>query len=364
MVERGAIPKVKPLHSRLLRSARGWTTPLLPDDYLALMNPLWSTRELKGTIESIRPETPEASTIVIRPSHEWPGHEAGQYLRIGVEIDGRRHWRAYSLTADPGHPDGLISITVKHVAEGRMSPHFTRRIQPGATVYLGGVEGTFRLPDPLPAKLLFVSAGSGITPIMSMLRELERRDALADVVHVHSERTAESVIFSDLLNGMAARHPGYVRHEHFTASGDRLGPAAIAELCWDWRERHTLASGPGEMLDALAEHWEAEGDPELLDMERFQPVIGGGADGAGGTVRFRVTDVEASCEQGVPILAGGEEAGADLAFGCRMGICHTCVGRLAEGQVRDLRTGEVHGEQGDMIRICINAPEGHVEVEL
>jgi ferredoxin-NADP reductase len=328
------------------------------------MNPLWSTRELRGTIERIQPETPEASTIVIRPAHEWPGHEAGQYLRIGVEIDGRRHWRAYSLTADPGHPDGLISITVKHVAEGRMSPHFTRRIEPGATVYLGGVEGTFGLPDPLPPKLLFVSAGSGITPIMSMLRELERRDALGDVVHVHSERRAESVIFADLLNGMAERHPGYVRHTHYTESRERLGAAAISELCGDWRDRFTLASGPGAMLDAIAEHWEAEGDPELLDMERFQPVIGGGAEGEGGTVRFRVTDVEATCGAGVPILAGGEEAGADLAYGCRMGICHTCVGRLAEGRVRDLRTGEVSGEQGEMIRICINAPEGHVEVDL
>jgi ferredoxin-NADP reductase len=364
MVERGAPPKIKPLHDRLLKSARGLTTPLLPDDYLALMNPLWSTRELRGTIERIQPETPEASTIVIRPAHEWPGHEAGQYLRIGVEIDGRRHWRAYSLTADPGHPDGLISITVKHVAEGRMSPHFTRRIEPGATVYLGGVEGTFGLPDPLPPKLLFVSAGSGITPIMSMLRELERRDALGDVVHVHSERRAESVIFADLLNGMAERHPGYVRHTQYTESRERLGAAAISELCGDWRDRFTLASGPGAMLDAISEHWEAEGDPDLLDMERFQPVIGGGAEGEGGTVRFRVTDVEATCGAGVPILAGGEEAGADLAYGCRMGICHTCVGRLAEGRVRDLRTGEVSGEQGEMIRICINAPEGHVEVDL
>jgi ferredoxin-NADP reductase len=245
-----------------------------------------------------------------------------------------------------------------------MSPHFTRRIEPGATVYLGGVEGTFGLPDPLPPKLLFVSAGSGITPIMSMLRELERRDARGDVVHLHSERRAESVIFADLLNGMAERHPGYVRHTHYTESRERLGAAAISELCGDWRDRFTLASGPGAMLDAIAEHWEAEGDPELLDMERFQPVIGGGAEGEGGTVRFRVTDVEATCGAGVPILAGGEEAGADLAYGCRMGICHTCVGRLAEGRVRDLRTGEVSGEQGEMIRICINAPEGHVEVDL
>ena len=130
MVERGAPPKIKPLHSRLLKSARGLTTPLLPDDYLALMNPLWSTRELRGTIERIQPETPEASTIVIRPVYEWPGHEPGQYLRIGVEIDGLRHWRAYSLTADPGHPDGLISITVKHVPAGgcrRTSPAGSNR---------------------------------------------------------------------------------------------------------------------------------------------------------------------------------------------------------------------------------------------
>jgi ferredoxin-NADP reductase len=367
MVERGATPEVSPLHKRLLRSARGLTTPLVPDDYIALINPMWSTKELLGRIERIQPETPEASTIVIKPAFDWPGHEPGQYLRIGVSIDGRRHWRAYSLTSDPDHPDGLISITVKHVADGRMSPHFTRRIEPGATVYLGGVEGTFRLPDPLPERLLFVSAGSGITPIMSMLRELERRDALdtsCDVVHVHSERRAESVIFRDLLNGMAERHPGYVRHEHFTESKDRLGAAAIAELCGDWRERYTLASGPSELLDAITEHWENEGDPGKLDMERFQPRIGGGADGSGGTVRFRVTDVEAKCDTGVPILVGGEEAGAELQYGCRMGICHTCVGKLAEGQVRDLRTGEVHGEQGDMIRICINAPEGHVEVEL
>lgn len=367
MVERGAEPKVSPIRRRLLGGARALTTPLVPDDYIALINPMWSAKELLGRIERIQPETPEASTIVIRPAFDWPGHEPGQYLRIGVEIDGRRHWRAYSLTSDPDHPEGLVSITVKHVADGRMSPHFTRRIAPGDTVFLGGVEGTFGLPDPLPAKLLLVSAGSGITPIMSMLRELERRDTLADVVHVHSERRAESVIFSDLLNGMAERNRGYVRHEHFTERRDRLAAAAICELCPDWRERYTLASGPGELLDAVTEHWESEGDPGRLAMERFQPKFGmggGGADGEGGTVRFRVTDVEAKCDTGVPILAGGEEAGAKLQFGCRMGICHTCVGKLAEGRVRDLRTGEVHGEQGDMIRICINAPEGHVEVEL
>ncbi len=365
MVERGAPPQVSPIRKRLLKSARGLTTPLVPDDYIALMNPMWSTKELRGRIERIQPETPEASTIVIKPAFEWPGHEPGQYLRIGVEIDGRRHWRAYSLTSDPDHPEGLLSITVKHVPEGQMSPHFTRRIEPGAMVFLGGVEGTFGLPDPLPDKLLMISAGSGITPIMSMLRELERRDALADVVHVHSERRAESVIFADLLNGMAERHPGYVRHEHFTESRDRLGAAAICELCDDWRR--ALHAGVRPERAARRDHdplGGATATPSGSTWSASSRGSAAGADGSGGTVRFRVTGIEARCDTGVPILAGGEEAGATLQHGCRMGICHTCVGKLAEGRVRDLRTGEVHGEQGEMIRICINAPEGHVEVEL
>jgi ferredoxin len=120
------------------------------------------------------------------------------------------------------------------------------------------------------------------------------------------------------------------------------------------------------MIDAIQVHWKEQGDPELLRVERFQPIIGrGDADvGTGGTVHFRVTDVRATCDVGVSILVGGEQAGGLLPFGCRMGICHTCVGRLRSGQVRDLRTGELHGEQGQTVRTCVNAPEGHVEIDL
>jgi ferredoxin len=119
-------------------------------------------------------------------------------------------------------------------------------------------------------------------------------------------------------------------------------------------------------MDVMEEHWKMAADPSLLFTERFQPIIGrGDADvGSGGTVSFRVTDVEATCHVGVSILVGGEEAGALLPFGCRLGICHTCVGKLRSGQVRDLRTGELHGEPGQTVRTCVNAPEGHIEIEL
>src|SRR3954447_20320528 len=118
MPERGAPPNVPKLRRRALNAVRSLFSPLLPDDYLELVNPLWSTRELRGRIERIDRETPDAVTVTIRPGHEWEGHRPGQYVRIGIDIDGVRHWRAYSLTSDPQREDGFISITPKLVESG------------------------------------------------------------------------------------------------------------------------------------------------------------------------------------------------------------------------------------------------------
>ena len=351
----------------MLKAAKALTTPLLPDDYIELMNPMWTTRELRGKIEEVRPETDEAATVVVRPSSRWLGHWPGQYLRIGVEVNGRRHWRAYSLTSDPGHPDNLISITVKYVPEGKLSPYFTREAEVGSMVYLGGVEGEFRLPYPRPEKLLFISAGSGVTPIWSMIRNLARDEALADAKHLHCCRDTDDFIFGERLRTLHQGSSGYQLHEHHTSKHERFKPGDLDELFPDWQDRETFLSGPPEMLEAMRDRWEEEADPDRLHLERFQPVIGGEGTkeaGEGGSVRFRVTDVEGECDGRTPILECGENAGAKLPFGCRMGICHTCVGKLEEGKVRDLRTGEVHGDEGQMIRTCINAPEGHVEIAL
>jgi stearoyl-CoA 9-desaturase NADPH oxidoreductase len=366
VVERGADPQVHPVRRFALRAAQALTNPLRPDDYIELMNPLWTTRELRGEVVRVQPETVDASTVVIRPSFPWPGHEPGQYLRIGVEINGIRHWRAYSLTSDPDHPEGLISITVKTVETGKLSTHFTKKIKAGEMVFLGDVEGTFQLPKPTPKKVLLISAGSGITPIWAMMRDLERRGALTDAVHVNCNRTPELAIFGEQLREMDASGNGYRLIEHLSSEKGRITPADLDEIVPDWRDRETFLSGPRELIDAMIERWEADGDPEKLRLERFQPVIGqGDAEvGSGGTVRFRVTDFEATCEQGISILVGGEDAGGTLPFGCRMGICHTCVGRLQSGQLRDLRTGDVFGEEGQMVRTCVNAPEGHVEIDL
>jgi ferredoxin len=119
------------------------------------------------------------------------------------------------------------------------------------------------------------------------------------------------------------------------------------------------------MLDAFEAYVDEQGDCEKLHMERFQPVIGGEAgDGEGGTITFLKSDAEAESDGSQPILVAGEEAGLELPFGCRMGICHTCVGKLCSGRVRDLRTGEVSGSPGETVRTCVNAPEGDIEIYL
>jgi stearoyl-CoA 9-desaturase NADPH oxidoreductase len=366
MPEKGAAPNVHPIQRRVLKALGALSSPLLPDDYLELINPLWSTRELRGRIEQINHETAEAATVSIKPGYRWPGHEPGQFLRVGVDIDGVRHWRAYSLTSDPARPDGLISITVKNVDEGKVSPYLVRRAGPGTIVSLGGVEGDFVLPESPPEKLLFISAGSGVTPIMSMLRHLSARDAMGDVVLLHSARHTDEVIFGDELRRLAGRHDGFRLHEQLTRERGRMTPADLDRLCPDWRERAAFMSGPGDMLDAFAEHWEREGDRDLLHVERFQPKLGLGeaGEGEGGTIKFLKSGCETESDGHMPILVAGEEAGLGLPYGCREGICHTCVGELRSGRVRDLRNGKVYGQQGEVIRTCISAPEGPIEIEL
>jgi ferredoxin-NADP reductase len=380
MAEIGAKPNVPRVQRAALRAVRTFTTPLLPDDYLELVNPLWSTRELRGRIERIDHVTADAATVTIKPGYRWEGHRAGQYVRIGVDIEGVRHWRAYSLTSEPGRRDGRISVTPKLVQRGVVSPYLVRHANPGAIVSLGGVEGGFVLPDPSPHRLLFISAGSGITPIASMLRSVYRRsgsyprvgdhstafrvDAPSDAVLLHSARTPDEVIFGRELRHLDRSVPGFRLHEQHTSTMGRLAPAHLDELCPDWRERDTFASGPASMLDALTEQWERHADPSRLRVERFQPRLGLAATGEGGTIAFLQSDAEVQADGTRPILVCGEEAGLALPFGCREGICHTCVGTLRRGRIRDLRNGEVSGQEGQPVRTCINAPEGPIEIEL
>ncbi|MEW2356413.1 ferredoxin reductase [Spirillospora sp. NPDC029432] len=343
---------------RLAGAARRLTTPLLPEDYLTLINPLWSAADPRGRIEAVRHEAPGAASLLIRPGTGWPGHRPGQWLKIGVDIGGVRHWRTFSLSSPP-RPDGRLTITVK--AAGRVSGHLVHAIRPGTIVRIAPADGDFVLPDPVPERLLFLTAGSGITPVMAMLRHLAR-GTMPDTVLIHSARTEDDVIFGAELRELARSRPAFRLHERHTAVDGRVKPAELDDLCPGWTDRETWACGPAAMLDEIAAHWPA--DARRLHVERFQPVLNAAEGAEGGRVRFTASGVETDAGGATPLLEAGEGAGALLPSGCRMGICHSCVGRLRSGRVRDLRTGRVHGEEGDIIQTCVSAAAGAVEIEL
>jgi ferredoxin-NADP reductase len=354
------------VRARLARAARWLTTPLDPDDYLGSLNALWPAGEPRGRVEAVLPETPDAATLVIRPGRGWVPHRPGQWVRVGVDVDGVRHRRAYSLSSPPGHHGGLLTITVKEVPDGLVSRHLVRRTEPGTILHLSRPEGEFVLPDPLPPKLLFLTAGSGITPVMAMLRGLPTGRAggaggTPDVVLVHSAPAPENVIFGAELRSLAARVPGLRLYERHTRSEGRLRPTDLPGLCPDLLERDVWVCGPAAMLEEVTAYW--TGPADRLRVERFLPAAPV-ADGAGGPVRFTRSGREADADGGTPLLVVGEEAGVLMPSGCRMGICRGCLVRLSSGRIRDLRTGRIHGEAGDLVQTCVSAAAGPVEIEL
>lgn len=350
------------LRRHLVSLAERVTTPLVPADYLDVIDPLRS-EALRGRIVGLHPETRDAVTVVIKPGRGWRTHRPGQYARIGVDVDGVRQWRTYSLTSTTSRPDGCIAITVKAISGGIVSNYLVRRATIGTVVQLDQAAGQFTLDTPPSAKVLFATAGSGITPVMGMLRNLPQHPA-SDVVIVHSAPTAGDVIFGGELRMLAAR--GRIRLvEIHTQTAGRLDAGALDALVDDLAERHTWACGPAGLLEAVENHWAANGIAEQLHTERFRPAII--ATGDGGTVRFSTTGTTVDAPGEQSLLDAGEAAGVLMPSGCRMGICFGCVAPLRSGAVRDLRNGEITtAAEGDgvIIQTCVSAAAGPCDIEL
>ena len=333
------------------------TTPLLPDDYLRLANPLWSARELRGRVLQVRRETHDSATLVIKPGWGFGfDYEPGQYIGIGLLVDGRWRWRSYSLTSSPVKGARTVTITVKAMPEGFLSAHLVGGVKPGTIVRLAAPQGNFVLPDPAPPAVLFITAGSGVTPVMSMLRTLVRRQQITDVIHLHSAPTEADVMFGAELDQLAREHAGYRLRLRTTRSQGRLDLTRLDAEVPDWRERQTWACGPEAMLNTAERAWLAAGVGERLHLERFAVPRAAPA-GAGGTVTFSKSGKSTTADAATSLMDAGERMGVQMPFGCRMGICQSCVVGLVEGHVRDLRTGAEH-EPGTRVQTCISAASG------
>jgi ferredoxin-NADP reductase len=347
-----------------------WSSPWLRpfndvaaiDDLLAQVHPTWALGAIKGRVVAVRTETPDTKTFVLRPNRNWPGFRAGQHVGVEVDIAGVRYQRRYSLSSDP-RETGRIAVTVKRQAGGTVSNWLHDRVRAGDVLRLGAPAGDFVLPEPLPAKLLLLAAGSGITPLMSMLRSLAGTPC--DVTLVDVARRPEDAIFERELALLAVTREGFRRHAHRSARDGRFDLALLAQLVPDHAERVTMLCGPAGLLTDARRYWDAHGIASRLRIESF----GAGSPlPADGTAPLEVACTRSerlfTADPGNSLLVSAEYAGLRPRYGCRMGICHSCVCVKRSGTVENVLTGELSTEPDERIQLCISRARTAVTLDL
>jgi stearoyl-CoA 9-desaturase NADPH oxidoreductase len=316
--------------------------PRTLDDLLELWAPLHSSSEIRARVVDVVRETHDVSTLVLEPNGRWRGHRAGQHVMLTAEIDGVRRTRCFSISSPEGETP--IRLTIKAQPRGRVTPALVSGALRGEIVTLEGPRGDFVLPDVLPERILFLSGGSGVTPMVSMVRTLLARGHRGRIAFAHWARSPDDVVFDY----------GTTFFGHFRA-GD------LVELVPDFHLWDTWLCGPDGMMRVVQAAYAARGAEHRVRTERFvlAPSHHGGGEGE---VRFLRS--KRSAKGKGPILPLAEAAGVNAKSGCRMGICRSCVCRKVSGTTRDVRTGELSSEADVDIQLCINAPVGAVEIDL
>ncbi|MBI2382994.1 MAG: ferredoxin reductase [Gammaproteobacteria bacterium] len=341
------------------------------DRYLEAFNPLWSLHEVRATIAAVRHETADSVTLTLRPNRNWNGFEPGQFVQLSIEINGVRRTRCYSPANSVHAADGRIELTVKAHSWGLVSRHLREHARVGMVVGLSQAQGSFRLPQPRPERVLLIGGGSGITPVMSMLRTLVDEGHRGAITFLHYARHARDVAYRAELAAIAARHP-QVRAIHVTTGPDgggeaqgRFSRAQIEKLVPDYAEAETFLCGPPGLMAAVESVWVERGLAPRLHLERFTldtpPATQAGV--AGGELRFARSE-RCAPNDGRSLLEQAESAGLHPQHGCRMGICSTCTCRKTSGTVRNLLTGAESAEPDEDIRICVSVPVGTVTLDL
>jgi ferredoxin-NADP reductase len=323
------------------------------DRYLELIRPELTIGDPRARIVAVERQTQRSVTLRIRPNDAWAGFRAGQFVRVGVEIDGVRRTRTYSPASSEHQAQDLLELTISFRPDGLVSSYL-RRENPGGVVFLGRAEGSFVLPDERPERLALVSGGSGITPVLSMLRTLCDEGHDGRIEFIHYARTREDWLYRDELAALAERHPGLsVRYIATREGGPRLSATDLegADL--------VAVCGPPALIEAAQTH-----APGRVISETFTaPTLAVTGAAATGTIRFLGSGHEAAIGEGT-LLEQAEAAGLRPDFGCRMGICHTCTCRKTAGAVQNLLTGEVSDEEDEDIQLCVSVPRGDVALQI
>jgi ferredoxin-NADP reductase len=337
------------------------------EDTLRALHPMLSLTDVRARVVRIVDETTDTKTFVLQPNALWQGRHgalAGQFVQLRLEIDGRRVERIYSLSSRPGAR--LIAITVKRQTGGLVSPHLHDHVKVGDVLTISQADGEFVLPAQLPAKILLLSAGSGITPAMAMLRDLQARNYQGDVVFLHVCRNPAELIFAKALQAAADSFPELSLLLHFDDSAGRFTPEAMQLAVPDVTERATWMCGPSGFMDAVHRHWRTQGLSTPLHSERFVaiPMLPTTSPGTAVTVMLAHSGAHFVTNGTAPLLMQAEAAGLSPKHGCRIGICRSCQCTKKSGTVENLQTGEISSTPNEQIRLCISVARTDLALDL
>lgn len=359
------------LAGRVLRSSAvsALASPHGVDRYLEQINPMWAAHEVRARVVDITrevdvPGSAPVATVTLQPTSTWRGHRAGQHVQIGVDVGGgKRLQRVFTVSSTDSRPGERFTLTVRagEDAPGRpsVSRFLVERARPGTLVHLSQAMGDFVLPDAMPEHIVLISGGSGITPVMSMLRSLQRRTHRGRVTFVHyAQSPAHQIFAAELAEAAQGGHGMDIHLLHPELGDPALTPAYLESLVPGYRDVLTWACGPAPLMEAVQSAYDGS---DALRVEYFVPPRVSGS--AGGEVHFARTDIQAP-NDGATLLEQAEAAGLTPENGCRMGICFSCVATKRTGTVRDVLSGETSDAPDDDIRICVSAPEGDCSVEL
>jgi len=337
--------------------------PVAIDDLLGLLDPTWSLTTTKARVVDAIRETTGVRTLVLRPNRLWPGHRAGQHVQVEIELDGRRVRRTFSLSSPP-RADGLLHLTVKRREGGKVSAWWSDDAVIGDIVTLGAPAGDFVLPSPLPRRFVMLSAGSGITPLMAMLRELDARDARCEILFVHSAHSRSGMIFGREVEKIARHRPGFDLRAHFSGAGGRLDTDALRRVAIEAGDAPAFVCGPAGFMDSVRAAWSDAGHAANLRFEFFGLPPRAAESGLPEMIEASRSSRTFVAAAGQSLLEAAEAAGLRPAHGCRIGICHTCKCRKVSGVVEDLRDGRLSDEPGEMIQLCVSTARSPVTLEL
>lgn len=349
---------------RILRLAQQLTTPLLPDDYLTLIDPLLAQNTLRARVTAVTEHRGRSRTISLATGRDFPAFRAGQHVLVGVDVNAVRHWRTFSLTSSATRrPTRELEITVKATGRGGVADFLVEQIAVGDVILLEPASGEFTLVEASSEPLLFVAGGSGITPFLSMLRTLSMEPDQPQVTLIYSAQAVDEMVAANELVDLADESDWFTLVLWESGLRGHLDFQQLPSQVPDWALRSVYVCGPAGMLTAADSHWRTAGLIDSLVIEQFQTQLAA-VEGQGGSISFTKSSREVFGAPDVALLDVGEAAGVLMPSGCRIGICHTCVVPLKSGRVRDLRTGELHGEPNELIQTCINAAACDVELDV